>query len=1147
MRKTLLRILLLYVPGILFGSARLGAQPALPLERIGASAEADLVKEFESRQTAVDWKSSSVLASGHWVQVQTDERGVYRIPFSSLESWGFSDPSEVCLYGNGGYMLPKMNSSRFNDDLTQIPVWQGRDANNEDCLFFYSAGTVQWSYYSSVNAFRHTGNDYSDVSFFYLSDVGTPLVVEQLPAETAPVTDQVTSFLDYQLYEVDAENLIHSGRRWFGPAFLSGASRQFSFLMSNLVPDQPLSIYIELAGRSSQSSSFRLTYNDRAEATVALSAVDTSDPLATFASVSQRRITISNPAASSMIGLTYNASTSSASGWLDYIEVNASRNLVMDGSYFSFRNPSVTGVGRVSQYTISGIQNGFQLWNVSSQLQPTQVAYNLDGDQAQFTASSESLQEYVAFNPAGNLPEVELVEQLPNQNLHAMTVPEMLIISHADFMAQAEQLAAFHRANEQLDVAVVDCSRIYHEYSSGIADVAGIRNFIRSLYEKSEAGKFKYVLFMGGGNYDNKNILGANLNFIPTYQSENSLLPTASFVTDDFFVLLDEDEGEYSGFIDLGIGRIPARTPEEAQVVVDKIEHYASDDTFGEWRNVVCFIADDEDANTHMYQADQIASSVNNDMQAIATNKIYFDAFTEVTGPSGNQYPEVTDAINQQVQDGVLVLNYTGHANEFALADERVLNIQDIQSWTNYNRLPVFVTATCEFSRFDSEDISGGETILFSERGGGIALFSTTRVVYSNPNYVLNNQFYQQLFQRDTDGQYLRMGDVMRRTKNAVNTGINKRNFMLLGDPALRVAIPHYDVLTTSINGQDPATITEPIGALSEVVVTGRIVDASGATVTDFSGEIIPVVYDKAVATRTQGNNGQTPFEYELQNSRIYKGISTVTNGEFEFSFIVPRDISYAVGNGKILYYATNGEIDAHGTNSMFEIGGNSGNEIDDTTGPEIEAYLNSPSFELGDEVGVNSILYLNLSDASGINTVGTGIGHDMTAILDRNNSNVIVLNDYYLSDLNSFSSGTVVFPLSDLEVGEHSLTIKVWDIVNNSSEITIYFKVTDDFRIEDVISYPNPVTDYARFKILHNRPDELMDATVELYDTQGRLIDMVTERLSSSGTETVPLYYDISDRQLIIRSGACVYRVILSTLNGDTASKSGVLIILRR
>lgn len=1147
MRKTLVRLLLLLAGINLFQARSFGFgfwESVRTDEKFSNSVS--VVSGSVAEKAALTWASSSVLASGTWVKVKVEGQGIFKISFSDLKSWGFADPSKVSVFGNGGYMLSKLVDDPLTDDLAQNPVLFAKGASNEDCLFFYAPGTVKWTWNPAADAFTHQGNDYSNVSYYYLTDRFTPLTVQKRTAESGQATDQVNQYLYYQLYEVDAENLIASGRRWFGDRFQPGQSRNYSFSIPTPAAGRRLNGYVEGAGRSSASSSIAVKSGANALGSLVFGSVDTGDAIGQYANTGQSRFYLANPSSSLNFTLTYNASASSSLAWLDFFELNGYCTLSMSGGAMSFRYPGSVGAGKISRFTLSDTNTGLRIWEVSDFLNPAEIELESSGTSTVFTAKTETLREFVAFYPAGNLPSVTRVGTVANQDLHQMDVPQMLIISPAGFRTQADELAAFHLAHDGFRVTVVDPEQIYNEFSSGMPDAAGIRNFLRCCRERASSA-LSYVLLFGDGSYDNKNLLGEGVNFIPTYQSENSLLPTASFVTDDFFVLLEAGEGEYNGTLDLGIGRIPARTADEAQVVVDKIKSYVAPESLGEWRNVFCFIADDEDENTHQSQADRIATTVGTTVPALAVSKIYFDSYKQQSSPSGDRYPDVTTAISSRVKEGALVLNYTGHANQNALAAEKVLTLNDIDGWTNYDRLPVFVTATCEFSRFDASTQSGGEHILFNPNGGGIALFSTTRVVYSNPNFVLNNEFYNQLFQRDASGKYQRMGDVMKLTKNAVATGINKRNFMLLGDPALRLTLPQYRVVTTSINGNDPSGMNTPAGALDQVTVKGEVVDLAGSRLTDFNGDLIPVVYDKATSVKTLGNGGETPFGYSVQNNRIYKGLCSVINGQFEFTFVVPKDINYAVGNGKIQYYTDNGSIDAHGANTDFRVGGNSGNSSTDTEGPEVELYLNNPSFRSGDEVGENSILYLNLSDASGINTVGIGIGHDITAVLDGDNTNVIVLNDYYLADQDSYTSGTVVYPLSGLSVGEHTLTVKVWDVVNNSTEITVHFVVTSDFRIEEVVCYPNPASDYTRFKLIHNRPDAILDARIEIYDMKGSLIDQLSEKLYSSGAETPPVVWQISESQFLVRSGSYLYRVVVKASDGAAASRSGVIVILRK
>ena len=1095
-----------------------------------------------------EWELSSVLSRGNWVKLQTTQKGIYKITYSQLEDWGFSVPAQVNLYGNGGYMLPKMNDDYYPDDLVQNRIWHGKDKNNDDCIFFYSTGTVKWTFDSDSGLFEHELNDYSDYAYYYLSDQGESSLIEAQDEELSPYSHNTSSYSDYLLYEDESENLLMSGRKWFGEEFPNGKSEDYSFSVPNIDQSSPIEVYIEAAGHSESTSRFKISVDGIEAAEIGFQAVDVASAIALFASTNSSSFNINNPNENFDLELKYLASNTSSSGWLDYIEMNLRRNIVVDNSELIFRDERSVGLGNVTQFNLTVTSDDLQVWDVTDYTNPQSISYRIAENLAQFKVRTDSLREFVAFYPTGDFPEPEKVENIATQNLHQASVPEMIIISHPDFLLSANSLANFHQAYDQMDVSVVPITSIYNEFSGGLPDVSGIRNYLRMCYDRTNAGdgNLKYVLLFGDGSYDNKDILGFGLNFIPTYQSENSLLPTSSFVTDDFFVLLDEGEGEYQGLIDLGIGRIPAKTTTEAEIVVQKIKNYTSSSSLGNWRNVISFIGDDEDSNTHVSQAEALADAVNSTNPAFFTDKIYFDAYQEQSTPGGDKYPDVNTAISNRVKNGALILNYTGHANETALAAEKILETNDIDNWSNYNKLPIFITATCEFSRFDADENSGGEHILFNANGGGIGLFSTTRVVYSIPNFILNQEFYRHIFSQDENGKNLRMGDVLKRTKNGISTGINKRNFTLLADPALSLSFPKYQVVTETINGGVVGEQTDTLKALSTVVVTGKITDHMGNTLTDFDGEIIPIVYDKQDTVKTLGNGGETPFQYKIQSNIIYKGITTVSSGEFEFSFIVPKDISYAVAPGKIVYYANNGVDDANGYTTDFLIGDFSENTISDITGPTIDVYLNKDDFQSGDEVGKNPILYAVIDDDTGINTVGTGIGHDITAVIDDDYSNIIVLNDYYLSDLDSYTSGSIIFPLNDIEVGEHTVKIKVWDVLNNSSEKEISFRITNRLEIEEVICYPNPVSEYTNIQFTHNRPDESFDARVEIFDYSGSLIDVITERLISNGNESIPLLWEVSKSQVLVRSGAYLYRIIIDADDGSTANKTGRMIISR-
>jgi hypothetical protein len=652
----------------------------------------------------------------------------------------------------------------------------------------------------------------------------------------------------------------------------------------------------------------------------------------------------------------------------------------------------------------------------------------------------------------------------------------------------------------------------------------------------------RYLLLVGDGHYNNRN---SEKSFIPTYQSENSLHKIWSFVTDDFFGLLDENEGEIYGYLDIGVGRLTCKTKREADIIIDKIIRYDSAESQGEWRNRISFIADDEDFNIHMIDTEKLIDTVQAHYPGFYIEKIYFDAFQQKVSSGSVTYPEVTEAINRRVKEGTLILNYVGHANSKSLAHENVLQISDINTWDNANRLPVFVTATCDFGQFDDDDDSAGEKILSSPNGGGVGLFTTTRVVYSNANYNLSNNFYRSIFEHDEKGEKLRLGEVMRRAKNATRYDTNKLNFTLLADPSMRLAFPKYNVKTTSINKKNIDSELITIGALEKVTVTGEIIGLDDQRLTSFNGEITSMMYDKEMTIKTLANDGGMPFVFNARNNLVYKGVSKVVNGVFEFSFVVPKDISYQVGKGKLYHYASNGLEDANGSTDDFLIGGTGKNPITENNPPRIELFMNDENFKPYGKVASNALLIVKLFDETGINTVGAGIGHDLIAILNDDYSNPFILNDFYVSKTNSYQEGTIVYPVNNLSPGQHKIKVKVWDVQNNSSEEEIYFVVEEGFEIFQVVNYPNPVTTYTNFSIKHNLPGELFDVTVELFALDGKKVHEFEQSAGSSGGVVSRLRWDLAQANIpITRNKLLVYRIVMKSKQGQTATGTGKLFL---
>jgi len=1110
------------------------------------------LKSGQTVKKNFDWKTSSVLKQGKWLKISVSEKGIVKIPYSKLTSWGFTDPSKVNVFGSGGLILSEDPGVINYDDLEQCAVWHDKN-NGADCLFFYAPGTTEWTLDQVSKIFKHRIDDYSTKGYFFLTNnVGNQKIAELLPVNQQDATHFVSSSDAYQLFEIDLENILPlgSGKKWYGDKFKNSSVKNIDFNLTELVPTEQLKVRVSAVGRSFATSTMNVLVNQTDIGSLNFQRVNTGSQTSAYADEREGVFAAAVQGSQTKLTLKYfadkvnNSVDDNALAWLDFVEVNYRQKIKFGSEALFFRDQNSVGNNNIAAFTIENFTTGSRVFDISNVNNVKEVPLVVNGNVAVAKRPANELAEYVAFNPNGSYREPELVGDVPNQDIHALSTPEFVIISHPNFINSANRLADFHRSYDGMSVEVVTTEQVYNEFSSGAKSATGIRNFIKMFYDRDD--KLKYVLLFGDGSYDNRNIKSGTKNFVPTFQSVNSLVPVASFVTDDYFVILDAGESVYNGMVDLGIGRIPASTAYEAELVVNKIQNYYSPKALGDWRNVVCFIGDDEDGNLHTSDSEKLADIVNQNHGEFITDKIYFDAYPQIVSAGEQKYPAVTDAINTRVKDGVLILNYVGHANERFMADEHVLDISDVNSWSNENNLPIFVTATCEFSRFDADLMSIGENVLFNPVGGGIGLFSTTRLVFAYSNFLLSKSFYNVVFETDEKGNRYRMGDIMRLAKiNTINT-TNKRNFSLLADPALRLSYPKHKVVTTSVNGKDAVNLTDTIKALQKVDIEGFVSDNSGSVINSFSGEMAVTVYDKETVVSTLGNNGETPFQFKVQENIIYKGKATVSNGRFSFSFVVPKDISYSIGQGKIMYYAQNNEVDAHGAFTGFKIGGLSNQVITDNNGPKIDLFMDSRDFVSGGQTSKNPTLKAFLSDENGINTAGTGIGHDITAVLNGDYSNVLVLNNYFQADINDYTSGVVSFPFKNLPVGKHTLTLKAWDVANNSSEVEIEFEVTGDFYITQVINTPNPASDYTFFIFEHNQSDATLNVMIEIFDQMGRRVEYIVTQVGSGGTKSNPIRWNFNETRTLLLNGLYIYRVTAQNTDGIYFSKSGKMMISR-
>jgi len=1087
--------------------------------------EIDHTPSYKNKLT---WAANSVLASGDWYMISVQENGIYKLTYTELKEMGMAvdniNPQNLKVFGNGGGILPEANDEFVYDDLHEnaIVVEAGNDGSfdEEDYMLFYGESPVQWVYEPSKLAFKHIGHPYSDYTYYFITaGEGAGKRIQNLEPPVHPASEKYTTFNDYAYHEINEQNLIRSGATWYGETFDEVLTYHFPFEFPNIDTDYQNYFVADVAGKSPQLSQLTFHINEDSLTTIKIPAIPPQSVIIYANALNKnKRFQASSDLIDVMVQ--YNKPAESSKAWLNYIELNAMRHLIYEGGQLLFRNVYTIGEGRVSEFELSSTPADFSVWDITNPLEPKAIIPDPSVVTYNFSVETDTLREFVGFTNDNFLTAMPL-GKIENQNLHALQNHDLIIVSHPDFLDQANRLKDLHEELDGMQVCVVSPQQIFNEFSSGAQDPSAIRNFVKMIYERGGSpSQLKYLLLFGDGSYDPKDRIDGNKNFVMTYQSKQSLKLTSSYVTDDFFGLMDPNEGEdANGNVDVGIGRLPANTPEEAESMVDKIENYMrySEQTQGSWKNKMCFVADDEDYNLHFYQADTVLSAmVARRNQTINQNKIYLDAFQQVSTSGGSRYPEANIALNQQVEEGALFVNYTGHGGELGWCAENVLQISDINSWTNFNKLPVFITATCEFSRFDNPSLSSaGELVLLNPDGGGIALLTTTRLAFAQSNLTLNKRIYDTLFRAEPDN-YPRLGDLIRFSKTPSNSNI--RNFVLLGDPALKLAFPKYDVLTETINGVPVEVFADTLKANSTLTVNGYIADFTDeqTIIENFNGTLYPVLYDKVVTLTTLGNDPKSsPAQFEMQDRILYQGKASVTDGKFSFSFVIPKDISYQYGNGKLSYYAADSLADAGGHYNEFILGGYDENALSDDIGPEIELFLNDSLFVSGSNIYPNPVMYARLEDEGGINTSGTGIGHDIVATLDGTSNSSIVLNNFFEPDLDDFTSGKITFPFYDLPKGKHTLELKAWDMYNNSSSTTIEFYVSDSLGVEltQVMNFPNPFDTDTYFSFRHNQFGEDLTVMIEIYNFSGKLVTTLNPQIVITNGYTVdPIFWDGTD-----------------------------------
>ncbi len=1146
----------------------------LPLRKNEATGRYQKLLSFELNKTLIpaaqserddepaEYAENSVLSTGEWYKISVGESGIYKVSWEDLDALGMNlsgvQSKNLRLFGNGGGMLPQRTSDFRHDDLIEnsIEVYDGGDGNFDagDYFLFYGQSPNPWRYNVAHNAFEHSTNLYTKNNFYFLS-VGSieGKRVSMIEEITSPAQKIIDTYQDYAVHELNINSLIKSGAEWYGEEFFDNLVQEFNFDFPHRDLSQDIYIDCDVAARSTTTTSFSLYVNSDSIFSDNVSAISENSVVKYANPSNKSRWFSSNEMPDLNIHLQYNRPVNDAIGWLNFISINVTSHLIFYGSELAFRNVQSYKSKNISEFRISETTPAVRVWDITDPLSPAEVPVVYEDGITKFVNEADALHEFLAFDGSEYL-KPGLVGYVPNQNLHAYHTANYIIVSHPDFIDQAQRLADLHETIDGFKVIVVDIYEIYNEFSSGAPDVSAVRDFVRMVYQRSGTPPaLKYLLLIGDGSYDPFDRVGGNLSFLPTFQAKNSIWPTSSYVTDDYFGLMDPQEGnDASGNIDLGIGRFAVNTHEEAKLMVDKVELYMKNQAsvFGDWRNSLTFVADDEDNNLHILQADTIlVAGIQRRNKTLNISKIYLDSYRQERTTGGYAYPQAKYDLNKKINEGTLIVNYTGHGGETGLSHEHVVQVSDIISWHNSPMLPVFITATCEFSRFDNPVFnSAGEQLVLNPQGGGIALFTTTRVAFAGSNLLLNKRLYDTLF-RAWPEEHPRLGDLMMFSKTPSNT--NLRNFVLLGDPALKLALPQHKVITDSINGVPADEFTDTLMANSRLHISGHIESFAnqGSVLTDFNGTIHPVLYDKPNIITTLGNDDDSyPYAFKSQNSELCRGVSSVKDGRFAFSFMLPLDISFQYGEGKLSYYAADSLSDASGEFSKLMIGGVDGTASTDKTGPEIQIFLNEKNVELPGQTNPDPILYALLSDPSGINATGAGIGHDIVLSMTGEDNKEYVLNDMFEPALDDYTSGNITFPMEQLPNGDYTLSLKAWDMFNNSTTNTITFTVSNDIAVDifQIYNYPNPFGDHTWFTFRHNQFKGELTMEIEIYNFYGQHVRTIgPEKVFTDGYSIAPvLWQGDSEGGSKLEDGVYFYTVKVSNQKGQFTQRRQKLII---
>ncbi|MCQ2203374.1 MAG: type IX secretion system sortase PorU [Bacteroidales bacterium] len=1062
----------------------------------------------EGNKTITPRASQSVLASGNWAKVSVSSSGIYLLTNSALSQMGYSDPSKVAIFGNGGSAIPFSNNTLRIDDLHQVPCLR-----TDKGLLFYAEGIVTWE--SEGSRYSASVNPYSNHSYYFITDTSTPgIVPSSAPVvETSDVSSVNSSTaLMYSHHENNDVNLQKSGRDWFGEELKNSKSTANidMSLPRRSSPDDLIYLDFRLVSTSSASTSYTVTFNGKDVASGTISGIGSND----YARSITRSVNFkSDDTSASKVTVSMTFNSSADRGWIDYVTATTTSPLDMaNASQIRFSTPAGDEFDNIFRYSIANAPSSLQVWDVSSPSEPR--AMNVTS--SSFVASVDNARSFVAFSSNGTFDEPSFVGRVANQNLHAQQGVNYIIITVDEFLDEAKRLAEAHTYYSGLSVAVVTCNQIYNEFSSGKRDVTALRDYVKMVRDRGLRGQgddLRCVLLFGQGSYNN--ILESDNNRVPTYQSSNSISSTQTYVTDDFFGWLDDNEGssDVSARLDVGVGRFPCSTIEQARNLVNKSITYLSSLDPGSWKASVTFASDDGDENEHLINAEKMAAKFEQIYPDMTVNRIFIEAYKASQTSTGIIYHQAHTDFMNAFNNGSTVIDYVGHAAAYGFTGDGLFHQNDIVHLTNKTRLPLLITAACDFCPFDHNIFSGSEEGLIYPNGGFIGVLGSSRIVYSTSNYKLNNAVLDYLFADDAQGHPLTIGEAISRGKVASGGLVNSLKYIYLGDPAIILPRQSRSVSVETVNGEPAELSDTPLQALNMSTIAGSVYTASGNVDSTFNGTIQLVLFDKRSTTYTSGLKSSV-YSFEEYKNPVYKGSAEVRNGRYTLDFMLSKDINPDVQYGRAFLYAVadNQQDEAYGAYNQILVGGIADKVEVDSDGPSIKAWVDFEQFHDGQISGANPVLYATFEDASGINTSGLGAGHDLCVYINGDRNNAICLNGDFVYDAGSHTRGSLTYRFSGIADGLQCLTLKAWDNVNNSSSVDLNLKVVggSDITFGQTQLFPSPLDVSCQplmLRFTHNDGATTLKLNVRVFAVDGSLMARASfDVVSAANTATVDL-----------------------------------------